>query len=149
VVGCTPPEHVTHRNLRVFSFLSKNNVEERAKLESLYLNADFFLLPTRADCSPIVLCEAAAFGLPVISTDTGGVSDIVRNGENGVLLPPTAKGSEYARVIADSYRDTQRFQRMRRRSRELYDTRLNWDAWGKTVAGLIGKPKSFSKAAGH
>jgi glycosyltransferase involved in cell wall biosynthesis len=139
IVGCSPPREMALTNLRVFHTLNKNVPEERQQLEALYLESDFFLLPTRADCSPIVLCEASAFGLPSISTDTGGVSEIIRDGENGFLLPPHARGSDYARVIADTYADKQKLQQMRIWSRRSYDTRLNWTAWGQAVAGLLAK----------
>ncbi|WP_137463714.1 glycosyltransferase, partial [Escherichia coli] len=44
------------------------------------------LLPTIADCYGMVFCEAAAFGLPVVATDTGGVSSIVINERTGILI---------------------------------------------------------------
>jgi glycosyltransferase involved in cell wall biosynthesis len=137
VVGCTPPRSIRHSNLRVFKFLNKNDRVQREQLDNLYFEADLFLLPTRADCYGIAFCEANAFGLPAIGTDTGGVSEIIRNGENGYLLPPSATGLRYARIIADIYTDKQKLQRMQRRSRESFDARLNWDAWGKSVAQLL------------
>lgn len=139
VVGCRPPKQVHHRNLQVFHFLNKNDPEQRRQLEALYLDADFFLLPTRTECYGIVFCEANAFGLPAIGTDTGGVSEVIRNGENGFLLPPSARGNQYARVIADLYADKQKLQQMQRCSRQSYDTRLNWDTWGNAVAGLLAR----------
>ncbi len=137
VVGCIPPRHVRHSALRVFPFLDKNDRNQREQLETLYLEADFFLLPTRAECYGIVFCEATAFGLPAIGTDTGGVSQIVRNGENGFLLPPSARGAEYARLIAGVRADQEKLKQMQRGSRQAYDVCLNWDAWGKTVARLL------------
>jgi glycosyltransferase involved in cell wall biosynthesis len=37
---------------------------------------------------PRILLEAAAVGRPIVGTDTAGCTDIVRNGENGILVPP-------------------------------------------------------------
>ncbi len=137
IVGCSPPRKSRHPSVRVFPSLDKNDLVQRRQLEALYLDSDLFLLPTRADCSPIVLCETNAYALPSISTDTGGVSEIIRDGENGVLLPLSARGREYAHVIADLWADKGKLQRMQRSSRQCYDTRLNWDRWGQTVAGLV------------
>lgn len=50
----------------------------------------------RADCIPFVFNEANAFGLPMITADTGGVPDMIRIGENGYVLPYGARGFEYA-----------------------------------------------------
>jgi glycosyltransferase involved in cell wall biosynthesis len=137
VVGCVPPKTFQHKNLKVISFLNKNIPEQRERLQRLYLDSDFFLLPTRADCSPIVLSEANAYGLPALATDVGGVPEIIRNGENGYVLPLQARGKEYATAIAAAFADRAKYLALRRSSRAAYDERLNWDAWGRAVATLI------------
>src|SRR5260370_26129780 len=58
VVGCRPPQHVRHPGLRVIPFLDKNDPRQREQLRHLYQTSHFFLLPTRAECQGIVLCEA-------------------------------------------------------------------------------------------
>ena len=61
-----------------------------AELKALYHACNVFCLPTLGDCLPMVLSEAGAAGLPLISTDVGGVTEILRNGETGCL---TAAGN--------------------------------------------------------
>jgi glycosyltransferase involved in cell wall biosynthesis len=75
--------------------------------------------------------------LPVIATNTGGVSEIVREGENGHLLPPDAGGSAYAEVIARIYRDDQRYAEMVRASRTAFEERLNWAVWGMMTNKIL------------
>ena len=50
-------------------------------------NADIFLFPTYYynECFPLVLLEAMQFGLPVISTDEGGIVDVIQNEKNGLI----------------------------------------------------------------
>lgn len=57
-------------------------------LRELYERCDALILPTRADCFSLASIEAMACGLPVISCPVGGVSEIVRHGETGFLVPP-------------------------------------------------------------
>ena len=137
VVGSVPPKVFRHPNLEVIRFLNKNTPADRAHLNSLYLNSDFLLLPTRMDCSPIVICEANAFGLPVIASVAGGVPEIIRDGLNGYLLPPEARGQEYASLIAKLHSNCEHYRELRRSSREQFETRLNWNVWGKAVSCLI------------
>ena len=56
-------------------------------LIELYHRADVFCLPTLGDCLPMVLSEAGAVGLPLVSTDVGAIGEIVRDGETGLLVP--------------------------------------------------------------
>ncbi len=57
------------------------------ELIALYRRADVFCLPTRGDCLPMVLSEAGAAGLPLVSTDVGAIGEIVRDHETGLLVP--------------------------------------------------------------
>jgi len=60
---------------------------DRARLGLLMRAADCLVYPTLADNHPLVLLEAAALELPVASFDIGGVPEIVRHGETGLLAP--------------------------------------------------------------
>ena len=137
ICGCTPPKGVVHERIKVIPFLDKNDKKQRKELDRLLMLADFLLLPTRAEAYGLVFCEAAAFGLPVIATNTGGVSEIVREGENGFLLPYEAPGEAYAEVIAKLYRDDNRYAQLIRASRAAFEERLNWDAWGSAVRQIL------------
>lgn len=137
VCGCVPPGKYSHRRMKVIPYLDKNDPVQYRELEQLYLKSDFLLLPTRNECFGLVFCEANAFGLPVITTRTGGVPEVVRDGENGFLLPVSARGSAYAETIASLYRDEQRYAQLVQSSRAAFDERLNWDAWGRAAGRLI------------
>jgi glycosyltransferase involved in cell wall biosynthesis len=57
------------------------------ELIALYHGSDIFCLPTRGDCLPMVLSEAGAAGLPLVSTAVAGIPEIVRDGETGIVVP--------------------------------------------------------------
>jgi len=137
ICGCTPPNTVSHEKMIIIPFLDKDDERQRKRLQQLYISSDFLLLPTRYDCFGIVFCEAGAYGLPSITTNTGGVPEVVRDGENGFVLPYNARGNAYAEVIAKVYQDDQLYGKLVRSSRAAYDERLNWDAWGVNASRLI------------
>ncbi len=58
------------------------------ELIDLYHRSDVFCLPTMGDCLPMVLSEAGAAGLPLVSTAVGAISEIVRDGDTGYLVTP-------------------------------------------------------------
>jgi glycosyltransferase involved in cell wall biosynthesis len=139
VCGCVPPTSFSHERMRIIPFLDRRDERQYQELQNLFMTANFFLLPTRRDLFGFVFSEASAFGLPAIATDTGGVSAAIKDGENGFLLPLSAGGSEYAKVIARIYRDKQRYAELVRSSRTAFDERLNWDIWAIEVNKIIGE----------
>jgi glycosyltransferase involved in cell wall biosynthesis len=137
VCGSTPPRGLSHQRMRIIPFLDKRDDRQRAQLEELYATSDFLLHPTRREAFGHVFCEASAFGLPSITSNTGGVPEVVRDGENGYVLPYDAAASEYVRIIADVYRDRERYKALVASSRAAYEARLNWDAWATSVTEIV------------
>ena len=71
---------------------------------------------------------------------------IVREGENGFMLPLSARGSDFANVIAKVYQDEQRYLELVISSRAAFEQRLNWDAWGIAVTDLIREMLNLGNA---
>src|ERR1044072_3859330 len=83
---------------------------EQSRLYTEYQRADVFCLPCRVldngdrDGLPNVLMEAMACGLPVITTPVSGIPEIIKDGENGALVPPEdaeALANAIQRISAD------------------------------------------------
>lgn len=71
------------RNVVIQDFMQTKDLLAYWKL------ADLFVFPTRFDVWGLVLNEALAFGLPIVSTTMAGAAhDLVREGANGYLVPP-------------------------------------------------------------
>jgi glycosyltransferase involved in cell wall biosynthesis len=142
ICGCVPPAAFSHKKMKVIPFLDKHNEQQYLALKNLFLHTDFLLLPTRAEGSGMVLGEGNAFCIPAITTNTGGVASTVTNGENGYMLPFAATGIDYAELIADIFRDDERYYALAKSSRAAYDRRLNWDAWAlkgrKIINDMLG-----------
>jgi len=67
---------------RVFLLGNRTDVHE------LLPDAAMFVLSSRREGLPMVLLEAMASGLPVVSSRVGGIPEVVKEGENGFLVPP-------------------------------------------------------------
>lgn len=144
ICGCRPPEPMPTDRVRVFPHLDKNDEAESATLRRLFLDSDFLLLPTRAEAFGIVFAEGNAFGLPAITTRTGGVPSVVEDGRNGYCLPPEAGGTEYAQLIARLCDGPEEYESLSRASRDHYERKLNWDTWGERMSEIIGAACRFS-----
>ena len=69
------------------------------------LESDMYVLPSRIENSPNGLCEAMALGLPVVSTNVGGIPSLIDDRQEGLLVPPgdpRALASAIHRLARDS-----------------------------------------------
>lgn len=74
------------------------------ELRALYRGSTALVFPTLSDGFGMVVTEAMAHGLPVITTPHAGASDLIRDGENGLLVPildPEALAGAMASLSAD------------------------------------------------
>ena len=136
-IGCNPTEYSHDKDVEIMNFINKNDPEGRKKMDEILLGGSFLIIPTRAEAQGIVFCEASAYGLPSIATNTGGVSEVVKNGINGYVLPFEAGAEDYANLIFAIFNDDKRYSELVISSRNFFETRLNWDSWAKSFNKIL------------
>ena len=69
-------------------------------------SGDFLVLSSNYENMPVVILEAFACGLPVVSTNVGGIAEMV-NESNGILVPPRdpEKLADAMQKMLQSYQD--------------------------------------------
>lgn len=85
-VGAPPKEQCADHE-RYLGRLDKQVPDDLGYLGKALEAADVLILPSLADCTPIVLSEAAAVGLPVCVSETGGMAELVKDYELGWTAP--------------------------------------------------------------
>jgi glycosyltransferase involved in cell wall biosynthesis len=136
VVGPWPAGTEVPSFARPFGFVDKSSPEGRELLRSLLLEAHFLLLPSRAECSAIVLCEAAAHAVPALASRVGGSPTIVRDGANGMLFDRDAGPDEYAAFVQGVF-GSPAYRALALSSLDESRRRLNWDVAGTRVRELV------------
>ena len=89
VAGCTVPEEQVkacfpteiHNRISVLPFLARD------AMPRLYASHDIFVFPSLMEGMPLTLLEAMAAAMPVVTTNTCGMSDLIENETNGLLVP--------------------------------------------------------------
>lgn len=90
IAGCQEPEEQVRKYfskaaqgaLEVWPFVS------RAEISSLYAEHEIFVLPSLMEGMPLVLLEAMASGMPVVTTESSGMTDLVEDSQDGLLVIP-------------------------------------------------------------
>ncbi|TCP58763.1 glycosyltransferase involved in cell wall biosynthesis [Rhodovulum bhavnagarense] len=101
-----------------FGSVSLGRVENPRLMSFIYSAADAFVLPTRADNLPNVLVEAMACAVPCVSFRVGGVPDVVRHKQTGLLAEP-ANAISLREHISNLLRDDVKRAQMGRQGREV------------------------------
>ncbi len=112
--------------VHVYSDLGPND----PRLVELYRQADIFALPTYADCMAVVLGEAMAAGLPVVTTSVGAQPEAVHDGHSGMIVPPgdvAAVGRALQRLVDDPALRRSMGREGRVIAEARYDARTNAD----------------------
>ena len=60
---------------------------KRDDMPAIYLAHDIFVFPSLVEGMPLTLLEAMATGMPVVTTSSSGMADVVQDGVNGLLVP--------------------------------------------------------------
>ncbi|MBU2234834.1 MAG: glycosyltransferase family 4 protein [Proteobacteria bacterium] len=98
---------------------------------------DIFCLPSRNEGMGKVLVEAMAMGIPIIASNIGGIKDIVRPEENGLLVP-VGDAAAWAEAISRLCRDPERRRRMGDAGRQMAP-RYSSEEMVKMIDQLYGK----------
>lgn len=138
VVGCYPPPGEPLPSfVKIFDFISKATEDGKKELNRILRESHFLILPTRADCSPISLCEANSFGVPCVSTKVGGIPTIIKDNLNGMLFNNGVDISKLCSYIYNLFDKYYLYKSLTISSFHEYKSRLNWDVAAKTVKNLL------------
>ncbi len=89
-------------------------------LYRLYAGCDVLVAPSRYESFGLILLEAMQFAKPVIASATGGMAEIVEDGETGLLVPP-GDAAALARAIEDLVSSGERRSRLGAAGRERFE----------------------------
>jgi L-malate glycosyltransferase len=102
---------------------------ERHDVPDLLRLFDIFVLPSLHEGIPMALLEALAAGCPVVASAVGGVLEVVREGQDGMLVP-----SKNPRAIADAIQALYTSQALRTRFRQAGPDRVIMEFGARRMA---------------
>lgn len=101
-------------------------VGELADVRPALAAADVFVLLSRAEGSPVALIEAMSAGLPVVTTEIGGISELLTGSDAAILVDPEDLGAATS-ALAQVVSDDERRARMAEAALDLVTTRRSID----------------------
>ncbi len=125
-------------------------------LRRAYSASDVFVLPAIVDERGeteglgVVLLEAMSYGIPVVGSDIGGITDIIENEVTGLLVPP-GDANQLASVLERLARDPELADRLGAAGMRRVQAEFGWPEimrkWAECYGSPAGKTKSVGGAA--
>lgn len=121
----------------------KKDAEGYLLIKRIMISSNFLLLPSIADCTPMVIGEANAHYLPCLTSAVGGMGSLVQNEMNGYAYPLSEWCEQANDVVLDLLKNRDAYVDLCMNSRKVYEQKLNWSTSGKalieTMQEVIGE----------
>lgn len=94
--GLIPEEYKKYAlSLKDFQWIQNTHLTRDELFEKMYLSADIYVMPTNKDNYGVVFLEAMSVGLPIVSTTSFTVPELVEDGTNGFLVKTNLTHENY------------------------------------------------------
>lgn len=120
------------------------NAVPRDQIHLVYAEHDIFVFPSLVEGLPCVLMEAMAAGMPVITTETCGMPDVVEDDFNGLLIPPADSAALEEAILSLTRSESLRARLGRAASASM--RRYTWSRAGRAFNELLTRVVTESSA---
>jgi len=131
--------------IKTYGYLKKSDPEASERLEKLFKESHFFVMPSRAEAFGIAFIEANSFGLPVIGSKSGGMTTLIKEGKNGFTVDPHNAVEEIKQILKRYYNKPEEYNKLCINSFIEYRERLNWKTAGEKFRALMNEMKIKEK----
>ena len=124
--------------LGVSESVTFTGVLPKAQWHQLSQNYDVFINTTNIDNMPVSIIEAMALGLPIVSTDAGGLPYLMENGVDGLLIPVNdeKKMSEAIITLLSNPEKAMELSKNAREKAEKFDGDIVKTQWQKLLENV-------------
>lgn len=117
----------------------------RDDVANIYTCADILLAPSRREALSLTLLEAAAFAIPIVATDVGGIGEAVADGKTGLLVP-SENPVELARAIGTMLDDVDLRLSMGKVARQRYEKQFSVETMAQATLAVYREIVERDKA---
>ncbi len=139
VVAGRVPEGIESDDIINLGYLDKSDPAQEKTMLDYYRQSHFLIMPSKADCTPIVFCEANSFALPVISTKTGGIESMINpENDNGVTYQlDDSYVDNVADYIISTLQNEVRYREICQNAFRVFQEQFDWSVAQKTLVDYI------------
>lgn len=139
IVAGRIPDNIDREYIDYVGLLDKKFPEQEEKMMDQYKHSHFLIMPSKADCTPIVFSEANSFALPVISTKTGGIESVVNSKyDNGVCFHLDENYTDkVVSYISETLKSHDRYTELCTNAYHTYLNHFSWKNGEKVLVNMV------------
>jgi len=142
IVGCHPFVDASDLEFSVIhGYLSPDDLGDSLLINNLFMRADFFMVPSYAECYGLVFAEAQSYGIPCITLDSHGVPGVVDHGKTGLIFSRHDNAKFIAEEVIKLVKDKTAYLEMAVAARVKFSKELNWKSFSERLKDLLCKVK--------
>lgn len=122
------------RNMHSINFLGQIN--NKTALANLYKTHHLLILPSQSEGLPLVVLEAASFGVPSITTERSAANEFIQDGKNGVLIKPDDQ-SELGHTLSYLHTNRELLSEMSLNVYRRFQEHPTWNETGKKIEKFL------------
>jgi glycosyltransferase involved in cell wall biosynthesis len=139
VVGPPTPRSKNHPHVRCLGALSLRTAAGRRANREALIRSHLMILPSVGEAFGIAPCEAALLGRPSIVSAAGGLPEVVRDGETGLVMGLESGAAEYARALAALAARPERYRAMAAAAMRRARGEFTWERWGVRLVEIMNR----------
>lgn len=136
-IGRNAEKIINSRYVDDLGHLDLKNAGDRKEFEDAFTRATCLIHPARNEPYGHVLVEACARSLPVVCTSVGGMSQIIRDEVNGLLIPQPFDQARLDDAVRRLLQEPELVSRLAARACLESQNRLNWSSWLDRVQPIL------------
>jgi glycosyltransferase involved in cell wall biosynthesis len=148
VAGCMVPEDVVRQEFAEDARAKVTVLPKvsRAEMPEIYVSHDAFVFPSLVEGMPLTMCEAMATAMPVVTTNTCGMADVIEDGVNGLLVAP-ADANAFACAVGHLCGEPELLRKLGIAGQETI-RRYTWDSIAHKMERILRLALESRKAKG-
>jgi len=144
LVGPIDHESFDEKLLKMHDFIDYRGKLPQSELYKIYAEMDVFAINSIEDGFAMVILQAMSCGCPIIATTNTAGIDVVKNYENGIIIP-ILDNDALSNSLEWFYHNRKEIPEMGRKSRAITENGFVWDDYGDRNMQFLHKlEKNFS-----
>ncbi|HWF07182.1 MAG TPA: glycosyltransferase family 4 protein [Bryobacteraceae bacterium] len=111
----------------------------RDQLLPVFQRSHLFVFPTQQDYTPEVVAEALAAGVPCVTGEVDGTRDLIRDGENGFVMPRAAGFAQWAERLSGLVADPEQLRHMSQVARRFAEEKLDFEKFETMLGSALDR----------